>query len=168
MVFVTTTRGARSLIYEGYKYVINRRGRDDRILWRCAKSRSCSGGLTSINSEIVSSRANEHSHPPDEAEVTAYKAVDKIKTKTMESIDPVPAIYQQQLAEVSAIQNINQVAAKLPTLYSMKSSLYRIRRNRLPQLPKSRDEIHFEGEWTKTYAGEQFLIIEDGEGMIRS
>ena len=164
MEFVTTTRGARSLIYEGYKYVINRRGRDDRIFWRCAETRSCSGGLTSINSEIVSSRANEHSHPPDEAEVTAYKAVDKIKTKTMESIDPVPAIYQQQPAEVSAIQNINQVAAKLPTLYSMESSLYRIRRNRLPQLPKSKDEIHFEGEWTKTYAGEQFLMIEDGEG----
>ena len=50
--------------YEGYKYVINRRGRVDRIFWRCAKSRSCSGGLTSINSEIVSTRANEHSHPP--------------------------------------------------------------------------------------------------------
>ena len=28
MEFVTTQRGARSLIYEGHKYVINRRGRD--------------------------------------------------------------------------------------------------------------------------------------------
>ena len=46
----------------------------------------------------------------------------------------------------------------------MKSSLYRIRRNRLPQLPKSRDEVHFEVEWIKTHALEQFLIIEDREG----
>ena len=46
MEFVTTTRGARSLIFEGYRYIINRRGRDDRIFWRCAISRSCSGGLT--------------------------------------------------------------------------------------------------------------------------
>ena len=73
MKFVTTTRGARSLIYEGYKYVIYRRVRNDRIFWRCLKSRSCSGGLTSINSEIASSRANEHSYPADEAEVTASK-----------------------------------------------------------------------------------------------
>ena len=36
MEFVTTQRGARSLIYEGHKYVINRRGRDGRIFWRCA------------------------------------------------------------------------------------------------------------------------------------
>ena len=28
MEFVTTQRGARSLIYEGHKYVINRRGRE--------------------------------------------------------------------------------------------------------------------------------------------
>ena len=34
MEFVTTTRGARSLIYGGYKYVINLRGRDDRIFRR--------------------------------------------------------------------------------------------------------------------------------------
>ena len=51
-----------------------------------------------------------------------------------------------------------------PLLYSMKSSLYRIRRNRLPPLPKSRDEVHFEGEWSITHAGERFLRTEDGEG----
>ena len=56
---------------------------------RYSNSRSCIGGLTSINSEIVSSRANE----TDEAEVT--EAVEKIKMKTKESIDPVQAVYQQ-------------------------------------------------------------------------
>ena len=28
MKFISTNRGARALIYEGYKYQINRRGRD--------------------------------------------------------------------------------------------------------------------------------------------
>ena len=73
MEFVTTIRGARSLILEGYRYIINGRGRDDRIFWRCAISRSCSGGFTTIKNEIVSSRAGEHSHPPDGSEMIAYK-----------------------------------------------------------------------------------------------
>ena len=30
------TRGAHSLIYQGYKYKINRRGCDERMFWRCA------------------------------------------------------------------------------------------------------------------------------------
>ena len=73
-------------------------------------------------------------------------------------------MYQQQLVQVSTSENLHQVAARLPTLYSFKFSLYRIRRNRLPQFPKCRDEVHFEGEWTKRHAGEQFLTAEDGDG----
>ena len=31
-------------------------------------------------------------------------------------------------------------------------------------LPKSRNEVHFEGEWTETHSGEHLLIVEDDEG----
>ena len=102
MEFVTTTIGARSLIFEDYRYVINRSGRNDSIFWRCAKSRSCSGSLTTIKSEIISSRAGEHTHPPNGAEMTACKTVEMMKTRVKESLDPIPAVYQQQLVEVSA------------------------------------------------------------------
>ena len=63
MEFVTTQRGARFLIYEGHKYVINRRGRDGRIFWRCAKSRQCKGAVTTKENEIISSRSDEYNHP---------------------------------------------------------------------------------------------------------
>ena len=140
MEFVTTTRGGRALIYEGYKYVLNRRGRDDRIFWRCGKSRSCSGALTTIENEIVSSRAHEHNHPPNEAEMIACKAVEGMKQAVKEKIDPVPAIYQEHLQGISAREDLEEVAAQLPTLSSMKSSLYRLRRKRLPPFPTSRDD----------------------------
>ena len=81
MEFVTTTRSTSSLIFEGYMYVINKRGRNDSIFWRCAKSRSCSGSLTTSKGEFVSSRASEHTQLPDGAEMTACKAVDIMKTK---------------------------------------------------------------------------------------
>ena len=45
---------------------------------------------------------NKHNHPPDEAEMTVSIAVEAMKQKIKESIDPVPTIYQQQLQEVSA------------------------------------------------------------------
>ena len=31
MEFISTKRNGRALVYQGYKYVINRRGRDGRI-----------------------------------------------------------------------------------------------------------------------------------------
>ena len=81
-------------------------------------SSSCIGSLTTIKSEIVSSRADKHTHQPNGAEMRACQAVEMIKSKIKETI----YVYQQQLVEVSASENLDQVAAKLPTLYSMKTS----------------------------------------------
>ena len=73
------------------------------------------------------------------------------------------------LAPTKHVASRKHVAPKitlkqLPTLYSMKSSLYRLRRKRLPPFPTSRDKVYFEGEWTQTIAGEPFLLAEDGDG----
>ena len=87
-----------------------------------------------------------------------------MKQAVKEKIDPVPALYQQQLQEISATENLEEMATQLPTLYSMKCSLYRLRKKRLPPFPTSRNEVHFEGEWTQTIAGEPFLLAEDGDG----
>ena len=64
MEFTTTQRGAHSLIYQGYKYVINQRGRDGRTVWRCGKSRSCSGVVTTLDDAVISTR-DTHNHPAD-------------------------------------------------------------------------------------------------------
>ena len=68
MEYITTKREGRALIYQGHRYVINRRGRDGRIFWRCAVSRLCSGSVTTTSNEILSQR-DIHSHPPDVAEI---------------------------------------------------------------------------------------------------
>ncbi len=46
--FTVTQRGARSLLYLGYSYMLNRRGRDDTVYWRCTRSQNshCTGSVT--------------------------------------------------------------------------------------------------------------------------
>ena len=68
MEFITTKRGARAIVYEGHKYVLNRRGRDGHIFWRCGRNRSCSGSLCTLEDEIISQK-DTHNHPPDDAEI---------------------------------------------------------------------------------------------------
>ena len=50
MEYITTKRGGRALIYHAgiHRYVINRRGRDERIFWKCGVSRLCSGAVTTM------------------------------------------------------------------------------------------------------------------------
>ena len=57
----------------------------------------------------------------------ACKAFKSMTQAVKDKIDPVPALYQQQLRELLAKENLEKVAAQLPTLYSIKSSLYRLR-----------------------------------------
>ena len=55
-------------------------------------------------------------------------------------------------------ENRETIAPVLPTFTSMQSCLYRKRRERLPPLPRSVEDLNFEGEWSKTLNGEDFML----------
>ena len=56
--------------------------------------------------------------------------------------------------------------APLYYIAHLKSSLYRNHRSQLPPMPESRANVHFDGEWTKTASGKDFLIAEDEDRLI--
>ena len=157
MEFITTRRGARSLLHQGYKYTINRRTADGQIYWRC-QDRNCQGrAITDINDQLVSCNS-KHCHPPNSAEIAADLVKEKMKKKANEETTPIPQIYHQALQEVAQHENRESVAAVLPTFSSVKSSLYRRWRERLPPLPRSVDDLNFDGEWSKMLNGEDFML----------
>ena len=67
-----------------------------------------------------------------------------------EATRPVPRVYDDVVQEISSDPDMQRVAAKLPDFQSMKSSMYRKRKARLPPLPKSRAEVNLQGEWAGT------------------
>ena len=162
MEFLLTKKGGRSLIFEGHRYVVNRRGRDGRIFWRCGRSRTCRGTVTTLEDDVISQR-NKHNHPPDEAEQEAAKIVAKMRKAAETTVHPIPAIYQEELQQIATHPRRDEIAAAMPPLEQIKSSLYAHRRMRLPPLPSSRANICLEGEWTKTASGDDFLIADDGD-----
>lgn len=145
MEFITTTRGACSLLHEGYKYTLNRRTTDGQTYWRC-HDRSCSGrAVTDSNDQLVSCN-NQHSHPPQPAERAAEVVKEKMKKRAREETTPVPRIYRDGLQQVAQESNRESVAPLLPTFSSLRSTLYRKRHQRLPPLPRSVDDLNFDGD----------------------
>ena len=144
MEFVTTQRGARSLIHEGHNYLINRKGRDGcNFLEMCPKQTMQRNTDYQRGNNYIYSRSDEHNQPPDDAEIVASMAVEKMKQQVQEKINPVPGIYKQQLRELSTREDVDQVAANLPTFPSLKSSLYRLQHKHLPPIPTTREEVCF-------------------------
>ena len=70
----------------------------------------------------------------------------------------VNQIYREAIEEINSNPELAEVASVLPTLPSLKSSLYRKRRERLLPLPTTRDEVQFTGERVKCTNGNQFLL----------
>ena len=95
--------------------------------------------------EIIS-RKDIHNHPPDDAEIEVEKIVHSLKEEVRATARPVPAVYNEQIQAVACRSDRDEIAAKLPTFTSVKSSLYRHRRSLLPPLPKTRADVHFEGK----------------------
>ena len=145
--------------------MVNRRGREGTtVYWRCTRSRNahCSGTITTDGDQLISMK-DTHNHPREDSLIEVKKMVNDLKTKTKENIRPVPQIYQEEVQKLAALPKSEEVAARFPTLSSVKSTLYRQRRKRIPALPATRTEVHFEGEWTQTVKGEPFLVAEDGD-----
>ena len=99
-----------------------------------------------------------HDHPPESMQKIVSKVVDKMKDRAKNETTSVNVIYREALQEVNENPDLHEAAAVLPTLPSLQSSLYRKRRERLPPLPLTRDEVEFTGDWAKTSRGDVFLL----------
>ncbi len=139
--------------------------KDGVVYWRCTRSHNshCTGSVTTGSGDELLSVKNTHNHPPDAAQLEVKTLVSAIKDKTTTDLRPVPQLYQEEVQKVAALPNCSEMAAKLPTLTSLKTSLYRRRRKLLPPLPTTRADVHFAGEWAETVGGERFLLVEDGD-----
>ena len=79
--FITTKRGARSLVINGYQYTLNRRGREGQSYWRCT-NRLCKGRAVISEEDEVMSVNNPHDH--EHREVRELAEREKIKEDTGE------------------------------------------------------------------------------------
>ena len=70
-----------------------------------------------------------HNHPPDDTEVQAEIIINLIWAKAQDTIRPIPAVYREEIQAIATQLDKEEIAAKLPTLTQLKSSLYRNRRS---------------------------------------
>ena len=81
----------------------------------------------------------------------------KLRKRAREEVTPIPSIYNDALVDIAANSEEGEsLAGRLPTFPSLKSSLYRSRRSRLPPLPQSREDVTIEGRW-------QFLLRQEDD-----
>ena len=134
--------------------------KDNRHYWKCRKA-NCRFTAITLNDQLVSV-TGAHSHPAVEAAARMHARKENAKTLARnEATLSMKRVYSQAFADVN-LEDEQQVDF-LPSIKSLKSSLYRSRAKRLPKLPQNRAEIRLNDEWATTLDGRDFVLANDGE-----
>jgi len=161
VAFLDNNRGGFYLIHAGYKFSVKSR-RGERCYWRCVE-RQCRARITTIDSVPVGFN-QDHQHPSDNIGITADAFLAGVKKRCREEIDPIPTLYDEclgALRDEECDEAVVNVIKRIPTYYSVKSSLYRSRAKVIPKLPATQQAIHLQQQWTETLAGDRFLLCDD-------
>ena len=81
---------------------------------------------------------------------------------------PIPQIYGDGISNLRKNHDAmpDGLLAEVPHFSAINTMLYRQRHKTLPRLPKTRQEINMEGEWTRTEGGDVFLRRVEGREPI--
>ena len=160
--FIDTNRGGKQLHLEGYIYTKIRDGANGFQFWRCQNHKAgCPARATSEGRSVVVRK--EHDHPPNPAQTTTQLAIAGMRKRAREESTSVNVIYDDQLEVLSQDQNSADVLAQLPSIESIRSSLYRARHENTPILPTHRRDISLSNRFTKSKSGEDLLLVDDGD-----
>jgi len=150
--YIMSRRGTSQILLDGYIYNKN----VTKVTcqhWTCV-SKTCNGRCTTTGDFLKN--VTEHNHPPENPDVYIFQ--NNLRKRAREEIIPLQGIYNEEIAMYDP-----QTSALFPSFPSLKSALYRHRKNTLPTLPTTRAEVNLDDPWISTSDGRPFLLFEDGQ-----
>ena len=150
-----------NLIYQGYRHKKDR-PLSGKQLWRCVQTGcsarihtepSCEPGSTPQVLHFVG-----HNHIPDSEAVMAVRVKSKVcELASMNILQPLCSVYKDFITSELA-RSDNTDGGIIPSFLGCKSQMHRARRAEMPPVPKTFEDINLEGQWSRTCAGERFLL----------
>ena len=88
MEFIKSNKGGVNICYEGHQYIKRAQLKDNVIVYECVLRRvqQCKAKIVVKGSEPVRAN-NTHTHAPDQANIAALLALQKLKSRARESLE---------------------------------------------------------------------------------
>ena len=147
--FIRNNRG-KNLIFEDFLFKINKR-KPDIVYFKCCTSTCTSRMALNSNFSVVLKFPGDHNHEKPEQQIDETD----FKVSVLASVENNPTrrlkdIYDEKL-QSSSSENI-------PNYSKIRSSMSRTRTKALPPIPESFQNLEIEGDWSKSFKGENFLL----------
>lgn len=158
--FVSTERGARKAICNGYAYTMQRKATGEKFSqWCCVRRHDCKGRLWISPDEREWIMKKEHTHPPNFGYVKALVAVQGIKRRAADEPHTDPCVITQ--AALTAVDS--ETVLSLPKEDTLKRSIRRARNQHHPALPCRLEDVIEIPEPYSLLNGENWVLYDNGQ-----
>ena len=155
-------RGGFALIHNGYRYQKNK-VRQTCIYWRCWR-RACRASWKSNHFDIDNNVAidvlhiGNHEHAPDEEFILRQDIIIEIRNVIAEDpTDPVKRSYDRTVSRILHQDGKNR-AEHVPEFYNIVAQLNRKKRQHVPDIPATVEQVEINNEWAETWDGQRNLL----------
>lgn len=154
-----------NLLHNGYRYSKDKKNAAGVQYWKCT-ARDCSGRAHTTDADgLQLLKTTDHDHEPDmEATVSAKIKADLCQKAAENPALPMKEVYNQYMTSADAPPIEDDILE--PQLQSCKSQMYRARRQNMPQLPVTRQDINLEGQWAVTNDDQPFVVHQDSDMVL--
>ena len=161
MEYIKSNKGGVKLLYEGFVYVKSKTLKSDDVSFECEMRRNhkqCKARLR-VNGDSVVGRYNDHTHAPDIGRAEALKIRQSIKRRAVDTEETPQQVITQEMRIVS-----DSAAVKLPAIRNIRRCVRRYRQvaGNAPANPQTRADLELPEEYTRTLAGQPFLLFDSG------
>jgi len=161
MEFVTTEKGKRKILHNGYIYVFQKDLANEIRCYECDLRRKgqCKAKIKlDLNDEVVE-ELNQHTHPPSQVQTELAKVRNDMKAAAETTLDTPQHVIGNTLATTS-----HTTIANLPNATNLKRTIRNQRRdNDHPPNPINRADIPvLPIRYQETLNGERFLLFDSG------
>ena len=145
-----------NLLHNGYRYSKDKKNTAGVQYWKCAVRSSTGRAHTTGNDEVQLLKSTDHDHEPDmEAALSAKMKSDLCERAADNPTLPMKEVYNQYMSSDAPLLEDDLLE---PQLRSCKSQMYRARRQNMPPLPATLEDINLQGQWALTNDNQQFLL----------
>ena len=161
---VTTQRGAPSIVFQGFTFRKDKTDEKGELsFWRC-RHKGCPGRLVADAGMKKARLTKPHEgHFPKANVAQAAKIVTKVRERVVNEKGPVNRIYRE---ETRAVADDTETLQLLPTFATMKSGLYKSRKEKFGPVPARLAEFVVPEKLQRLDNGESFLLFQSDDNKI--
>jgi hypothetical protein len=161
LVFIETQRGHPALLYNGYRYNLNKTNKStNATLWRCANRGECSASIKlNPQRDNIDTPPTTHACRRNKFRNEVEKLFDSCKKEVCRNFAPVKKIFEEKVSELHGrskrkIKEIDMFTSKKDTLYRKRRSFLNVSKTECQNLNEVKVPEIF---------ARDFLVWDDGE-----